>query len=114
MASAPRAGKAKTLLQLLAVVGPHGKKAGNLPIEEVDIGWKRSPRGRVTCYRAGTDRQYARISEVARSLDRLEFRVEQVLGAAHDQRLRFDRAQRLDRVAVHARRRADIVPVVGP
>src|SRR5262245_50438571 len=60
------------------------------------------------------DRHVAHVADVLRRVLRLVFRIEQVAGAREDQRLRLDGLERLLVVAVHARRRPEVVLVVGP
>src|SRR6187401_2254301 len=83
-----------------ARIGQEVKKPRNLAVEQIYVCGKPPACRGVTGHRTGTDRHDARVADVMRYFDRLEFRIEQILGADHDQRLRLNCAQRLYRVAV--------------
>ena len=63
---------------------------------------------------AGADGHHLHARDVLAHRDRLEFRIEQILGAGEDQRPGLDRGQRLGGVAIESRRGADVVPLIGP
>src|ERR1700685_3151521 len=90
------------------------QKRRSLAVEEFDVSRNGAAGGRMAGDGAGTYRHHLDVRDAPGGCDRFEFRIEQVLGAGHDQRLRSDQGQRLGGVAVEARRGADVVTFIGP
>src|SRR5262245_41647280 len=78
-----------------AAAGDHVQEASDLDVEEIDVGREQPARGGVSGDGLRTDRDVAHVTDVARRLERLPLRVEQILLARQNQRLGLDRAQRL-------------------
>src|SRR5438477_10928449 len=84
-----------SLAQLGAAVGDDVEEAGDLRIEDVDVGGEETAGRGVTGDGLGADGHHADIADVARGVDGLPLRIQQVLLAHHDERLGLDAAQRL-------------------
>src|ERR1700733_3122805 len=78
------------------------QKCRRFAVEKFDVGGNGAARGSMAGDGAGADRHHLDACDVFGRRGRLEFRIEQVLGTGHDQRLRSDRGQRLGGVAVEA------------
>src|SRR3954463_2464146 len=78
------------LLKLFSPLGHEVEKARDFPVEEIDVRRKSAARRRMPGDRAGTDGRHAHVADMARRIDRLPLRIEQILGAHHDEGLRLD------------------------
>src|SRR3954468_15028196 len=105
---------ARSLIQLLAALGHGIEKRAGLAVEKLHVGGNGAAGGGVAGHRARADRHHLDVGDVLAGLLRLEFGIEQVLGAGEYQRPGLDRSQRLGGVAVESGRGADIVPLIGP
>src|SRR6266404_8589713 len=90
------------------------EKLPHLAVEKFHVGGNRAAGGGVAGDGAGADRHQLHAYDILRGFLRFEFGVEQILGAGEDQRLRFDRGERLRGVAVESGRGADVVALIGP
>src|SRR5262249_10919110 len=102
------------LSQARAAPGDRVGELLGLRIGLFDVGRAEAAGGHVAGDRIGIDRHGADVADVARSLERLPFRIQEVLDARHDQGLGPDRLERLRVVAVEPRRGAHVVRLVGP
>src|SRR4051794_1711367 len=74
-----------TLVQLLAALHHRFEERRRFAVEEFHVGGNRPARRGVTGHRARTDRHHLDAGDILAGLLRLEFRIEQVLGAGEDQ-----------------------------
>src|SRR5712664_4280678 len=102
------------LIQPLPALRHAIQERPRLAVEKLHVRRDRAASRGVAGYGARADRHHLDVGDVLPGLLRLEFRVEQVLGAGEDQRFRLDRGQRLGGVALKTRRGADVVPLIGP
>src|SRR5262252_6757434 len=97
---------AVTLVELGAAAGDAFKEGRRLAIDELHVSREKAAGGGMAAGCAWADGHYLRVANLPGCLLRLPLRVEQVLCADEDDRLGFDRLQRLRRVAIESRRGA--------
>src|SRR5262249_42183800 len=97
------------LLEFAAPLRHHRQELLDLGVDLLDVGRKEAARGVVAGDRLRVDGHRAYVADVARGLQRLPLRVQEILDAGHDERLGLDGSKGPRVVPVHPRRGAHVV-----